>query len=635
MKKFLNSRNSTTFSSSASEPLGRDSDSKADRQETDRNASKSCSLFESVPSFAESSVWQPDPQKDVVAIANLDTYSFFDGTSAHYSLADTSNSSKKRYRYRGFSSSISQFFLDESVVCGAFSCFGLLLSCRTVHLLQHRQRMNSSINEVSLDESNPLRRANTANYIMSLSLVVTLLLFFASFLLDPDSLGAGAAKPYSLSPHRSVQATSDKVLQSKATTTTRLAILRVLDYSIFSRLPLPSWLVSFNENRFIRTVGEKAPKHALYQENYYANGDDYYAYEGQDFDSTIRQIALVFFLLLLAVYGTITRRKIRREILRARQQQDKAVTSINPSVIIAPLGDGLNETSRQSACAHVLCGFYPIDPPFPPVEDDEARQLKYSDCSQKFFSALSTACCGCLPFFSCWMQCFGVCALAQEAREAQKLLPVKDQRIDYITHQPWEEYEPQLVELRLANYNNNNEGSQPSGLSIFFQQFRAMSKCGKALWGIFLFLFIFVSVSMSQSHRHFDWTNAAVLVATFGQSFIMLYIVHRIYAKSYLSLDAVTKFFAAGFLLAVPSAFVLEMLVVNIFLVVTLLAYNLIYAGGVDSVVNFIYQHTLVFMVIFQFFNAFIVAAITEELCKYYVFRMVEHPGKIAKLFVQ
>ncbi|KAL7551495.1 hypothetical protein ACHAWF_014682 [Thalassiosira exigua] len=41
-------------------------------------------------------------------------------------------------RYRGFSTSIQDLFLDESIVCGSASCFGLLLSSRTEHLLNER-----------------------------------------------------------------------------------------------------------------------------------------------------------------------------------------------------------------------------------------------------------------------------------------------------------------------------------------------------------------------------------------------------------------------------------------------------------------------------------------------------------------
>ena len=43
-------------------------------------------------------------------------------------------------RYRGFSTSISSLFLDETLVCPAISCFGLLLGQRTEYLLNERNR---------------------------------------------------------------------------------------------------------------------------------------------------------------------------------------------------------------------------------------------------------------------------------------------------------------------------------------------------------------------------------------------------------------------------------------------------------------------------------------------------------------
>jgi len=621
-KKLLLISNEGEFEKSGSEPLNDDHESISSRSNVHsitRNVDQGCSLFDGINrcySAAESNAWQQslEPINDTVAIENLDTYSYFDGENhSHYAIGDTSNSKKKRYRYRGFSSSISQLFSDESVVCGAFSCFGLLLSCRTIHLLQQRQQKNSPLQKSVPEDRNPLRQANKANYIISLSLMVTLLLFFASILLDPNSVGLSSPTISSPSHARSMtEARSDAVVPHPNSTTRvqyassllgrmrpRVGILTVQDYSIVSHLPTPLWIVSFVENMYLRSNinQNRASNYAPFEEYYYSNGDDYYGdYEEKTFDSTLRHIALVFFLLLLGIFGTVTRRKVRR-----------------------PIGNGLNETSRQSSCAHIFFGCYPVDPPLPPIKGDEARQRRYDDCSQRLFSVFSSFCCGCLPFCSCWLQCFGICALAQEAREAKNLISVKDQRIDYITHQPWEEYEAQLAQLRLHQTSEGRQ--QTSWTSLFMEQFRAMSKCGRAIWAMFFFLFIFVTMAMLQSHRSFNWANAAVLVATFGQSFVMLLIVHRIYAKSYLSLDAITKFFAAGFLLAVPSAFVLEMIVVNTLIAVVLILFNVIYIMGMDSVVNFIFNHEIIFLVAFQLFNAFIVAALTEESCKYFVSR--------------
>jgi hypothetical protein len=41
-------------------------------------------------------------------------------------------------RYRGFSTSIKNFFLEETVVCGAMGCFCLILSNRTEYLINLR-----------------------------------------------------------------------------------------------------------------------------------------------------------------------------------------------------------------------------------------------------------------------------------------------------------------------------------------------------------------------------------------------------------------------------------------------------------------------------------------------------------------
>lgn len=48
-----------------------------------------------------------------------------------------------------------------------------------------------------------------------------------------------------------------------------------------------------------------------------------------------------------------------------------------------------------------------------------------------------------------------------------------------------------------------------------------------------------------------------------------------------------------------------------------------------DSFVNIVSDHWRVIWMAAELFNAFVVAAITEELCKYYTFRAVEHPNLI------
>jgi hypothetical protein len=93
-------------------------------------------------------------------------------------------------------------------------------------------------------------------------------------------------------------------------------------------------------------------------------------------------------------------------------------------------------------------------------------------------------------------------------------------------------------------------------------------------------------------------------------------------------LDAVIKFFAAGFLIAVPAAFFFEGFLVNILLTLAYAVY------GIGNMISDNFQYWVVnnyrwCWIIGEMINAYIVAAITEELCKYYTFRCVERPDLI------
>ena len=127
----------------------------------------------------------------------------------------------------------------------------------------------------------------------------------------------------------------------------------------------------------------------------------------------------------------------------------------------------------------------------------------------------------------------------------------------------------------------------------------------------------------------FSWQDLVVLIATFFQSFLVLFIVHGIFHKSDLSLDAVIKMFTAGFMVAVPSAFFFEGLIVNIALFVVWIVYYILAISIGASFEEWTIDHFTVIWFIGELFNAYIVAALVEELCKYYTFRAVEHPDLI------
>ena len=104
--------------------------------------------------------------------------------------------------------------------------------------------------------------------------------------------------------------------------------------------------------------------------------------------------------------------------------------------------------------------------------------------------------------------------------------------------------------------------------------------------------------------------------------------MHGIFHKSDLSIDAVVKFFAAGFIIAAPTAFVFESLVMSI---AALIYYTFDLILGILQVnVDFLEVIDYHFYALFgDILQAFLIAALIEELCKYYAFRTVEHPDLI------
>ncbi len=108
----------------------------------------------------------------------------------------------------------------------------------------------------------------------------------------------------------------------------------------------------------------------------------------------------------------------------------------------------------------------------------------------------------------------------------------------------------------------------------------------------------------------------------------MIGIVHGLFHKSDLSLDAVIKFFAAGFIIATPTAYFFESMVMFgaafIFYAVDMILDTFTNIDLLDFV-----ETNRSMMLISDILQSFFIAAVIEELCKYYAFRTVEHPDLI------
>jgi len=348
------------------------------------------------------------------------------------------------------------------------------------------------------------------------------------------------------------------------------------------------------------------------------------------------RVGLLFgFLLFLGILGRRRRMRTRFYLVRARAQEDHlyyASSEVGASRRVAI--DDSREDQYEGACSHTLCGCYPVDEV--EMDDDDQddvevtdsgifrhkRKRYHEDSVARGFNFLMSSCCG--VAFKCWFQCLSVCALAQEAREIRLLLPPRYQRVDYITHQPFHEYQKEVNDLRRGWMGKMR------GKGGIMPHYNALSKLSRSILILFSASIITITATLLFNPRAaFSWQDAVVLAATFAQSFLVLFVVHWIFHKSDLSLDAVIKFFAAGFLIAVPSAFFFEGLLVNIILVFAWGCYEVFAILSGDGFIDWVFNHWRLVWIFGELVNAYIVAAVTEELCKYYTFRCVEHPDLV------
>ena len=125
------------------------------------------------------------------------------------------------------------------------------------------------------------------------------------------------------------------------------------------------------------------------------------------------------------------------------------------------------------------------------------------------------------------------------------------------------------------------------------------------------------------------------VVATFSQAFIIIYLVHWNRNRFDLSLDAVIKYFSSGFVLCTFIAMAYEVMVSSvlqffIFIILICGVMGEVTPGMTNQQMNdlgkqFSKDHVGIF-VVFVFLNAYLVAALVEELSKYFGFWMLEHP---------
>mmetsp|Transcript_15583 Transcript_15583/g.29395 ORF Transcript_15583/g.29395 Transcript_15583/m.29395 type:complete len:743 (-) Transcript_15583:35-2263(-) len=350
--------------------------------------------------------------------------------------------------------------------------------------------------------------------------------------------------------------------------------------------------------------------------------------------STSLLFITIFWIFGSFLYSTHKRAMLRKDILRAVKY------GLNPDGEADDVK--LDQTKGEMYCAHRLCGCYPIDIVSDHSVDASttATSRTSDDLCATFSRGFSACCCG--KFGWCQIQLFGACALAQEGRELESLIPKEKRRFDYVTFQPYIEYFNQIRTLRMEQNGK------------LWSHYAALSKLSRILLKTLLStILLLVVISAIFSPQRFQWGNMLVFLATFLQAFGVLYFVHWYWNRFDISLDAVIKYFACGFAITTTMAILFELLI-SMFLELVALLFLLLLPLEVQngqgygeeytgSYFDFSPFHTLasasskeykkafnrkypLIYGVFLFLTAYIVAAMVEEMCKYFGFKMVEHP---------
>jgi RsiW-degrading membrane proteinase PrsW (M82 family) len=312
-------------------------------------------------------------------------------------------------------------------------------------------------------------------------------------------------------------------------------------------------------------------------------------------------------------------------------------------------------------------------------------------CYKADTTASKNNCCG------YYVQLCGLCAVAQEGRELELLLPDYYRRIDYITMQPMVEYYPAIYRRK---YEASNEGFFPSlsKLSVRILQAWLVMTLLILAWGALGPLYWKYVVRTGNRSHAFSLADFGIYLLTFAEAVLMLLlarflivIIPRhsspiVHSKPpiELSTDAIIKYFASGFLLSTSLAVFWELLgaiFLKISLSLILAASGIEVAAdpdtdgtisglravrrdgssegkydrdftthgaslfqpcwwspqpagssssGKDFVSVFGQDHPLVYT-LYLLLNAFVLAALIEEVCKYFGYRMVEHPDLLSR----
>jgi len=344
-------------------------------------------------------------------------------------------------------------------------------------------------------------------------------------------------------------------------------------------------------------------------------------------DPQAAQTLTLLLLLLLIYYTYMACTAVKYHVAFRRELRHRALAHYNEHGVSLAHNRYME---RSDNALHQLCCCYSFS------RDEMVSIASDVDFCTKLWSIVANMCCG--ACCQCWCQCCGMCATAQEYRELKRVLPPSLFKTDYITNQPWSEYFPAIEALR-SNH-----------VTSMLAHFRAISNLSalllKSTAAILLF---YTALALTSIDAAFTWPNMLVLLGTCFQAVFVLYVTHWYYCRLDVSMDTVIKMFASGFVFSTSIAMVCEGLISSVLQIIVgflavVLEYDYIVSQNEDaasgnnagedgatsgdgvSLMTKLGDDYPWIMGFFLFLNAFVVAALTEELCKHFGFWMVSTP---------
>jgi RsiW-degrading membrane proteinase PrsW (M82 family) len=357
-------------------------------------------------------------------------------------------------------------------------------------------------------------------------------------------------------------------------------------------------------------------------------------------DTVVALLRLTFWTIVvgLLIRGKMQRSKLRASIVERMAAAAQQGEDGTPSTAFVQ-GDDINLATGACCC-------FPNDVTYTLApatsEGDEvlmmeslegqrilAPEAPLPDLCTCMWRAFSNFCCGSLC--GCWLQLCGMCAIGQEDREIERLLLHESSssendksifQIDYISFQKFSEYYPLILNLRQA---------QETAFQVHMKALSTLSK--QIIYNFMAYLAMTGIVSVFTGKL----MHYAVLLATHAQAIFVLYLIHWKWNKLTVSVDAVIKYFASGFIFSIFMAMIVELVMMVVLYPVAIIVFIVEAeeeAGDVpltnwlanpDNVHEFV-KHHMGQLAIVAFVFAFVVAALVEEICKYFGFWMVETP---------